>query len=94
MVPYEIPIPNPLGPLWKAKVLDREVPREEPHVTIICKTRRWRYAIRTQDFLDSDPPSREVPAEVLAAIDADRANVIAAWNTRHPHNPIGNSNDH
>lgn len=86
-MPYDVPIPEPLQALWKAKVLDKEVPREEPHVTIICKKQR-RYAIRTWEFLDVDPPPREVPVEVLNAIQGDEANVVAAWNDRHPHNPL------
>lgn len=81
-------MPRPLQPLWKVKVFDREVPREEPHVTIIRKRQKWRYAIRTPEFLDDEPPPREVPAGVLDAIRADHPNVVAAWNRLHPHNRI------
>ena len=87
-MPYDVPLPHGIRALWKAKILDREVPREEPHVTIICKTRRWRYAIRMPAFLDDDPSPRDVPDAVLAAIAADHESIVAAWNVRHPHNPV------
>ena len=88
-MPYDVPLPEPLQvQLWKVKVLDREIPREEPHVTIIRKKQRWRYAIRTAEFLDDVPSPRDVPVEVLDAIRADHANLVAAWNRLHQHNPI------
>ena len=87
-MPYDVPVPEQLRRLWKVKVWDAEVPREEPHVTIIRKTRKWRVSVRTLEFLDAEPPPREVPAEVLDAIRADLPNVTSAWNERHPHNPV------
>ena len=87
-MPHEVPLPDALKPVWRVKVLDREVPREEPHVTIFRKTQKWRFAIRVPEFLDETPPPRDVPSLVLEAIRADLANVVAYWNRVHPHNPV------
>lgn len=86
-MPYDVPAAL-LPQLWKVKVLDREVPREEPHVTIIFKKWMWRYGIRTSEFLDEVPSPRDVPTAVLDAIANDHTNIVAAWNLRYPNNPV------
>ena len=89
-MPYDLPLSDGLKQAgWKVKVLDKEPPREEPHVTIFRKQRKWRYGIRRGEFLDRVPSPRDVPDEVLNAIRADHANVAAYWDRVHPHNPIG-----
>lgn len=87
-VPHDVPLPPQLRRLWKVKVLDREVPREAPHVTVFRKARKWRVAIRDSSFLDTDPPPRDVPREILEAIQADRPAIVAYWNRVHPSNPV------
>lgn len=87
-VPHDVPIPDHLRKLWKVKVLDREVPREAPHVTIFRKAQKWRVGIRELEFLDDDPPPREVPHALLEAIQQDRAAIVEYWNRGHPSNPV------
>jgi hypothetical protein len=87
-VPHDVPLPDQIRQLWKVKVLDREDPRETPHVTIFRRTRKWRVGIRDSEFLDDDPPPRDVPREILAAIQADLAAITAYWNRVHPSNPV------
>lgn len=87
-MPHDVPLPDPLRQVWKVKVLDREVPREEPHVTVFRKTQKWRIAIRDGSFLDTAPPPRDVPREILGAIQADLPAIVAYWNRVHPSNPV------
>jgi hypothetical protein len=87
-VPHDVPLPGQLRKTWRVKVLDREVPREAPHVTVFRKTQKWRVAIRDLSFLDTDPPPRSVPHEVLEAIRADLPAIVAYWNRVHPSNPV------
>lgn len=60
-MPYELDIPRSLREQgWRVKIRDRER-LESPHATVIRGTRVWRYGLRTGDFLDPEPPPRELP---------------------------------
>ena len=45
---------------WKVKIRDRER-LEPPHVTVVHKTRTWRFGLRSEGFLDEEPDPKEVP---------------------------------
>ncbi len=72
---------------WKAKIHDCER-LEPPHVTIMFKTRAWRFDLRTESFLDKVPHHREVPEDVLAAIRANLAILRQSWDQMFPDNPV------
>lgn len=73
---------------WKVKIRNLER-GEAPHVTIIFKTRAWRYGLRDLRFLDTSPNPRDVSGEVTDQV-RDRIEVLRReWDVRYPENPIG-----
>jgi hypothetical protein len=88
-MPYSLPLPELLAHQgWKVKIRDRER-NEPPHVTILDRTRAWRYGLRKLEFLDREPPPREVPDEVIAAIHAGLEECRRVWDQMYPENPGG-----
>jgi hypothetical protein len=88
-MPYSLPLPELLAHQgWKVKIRDRER-NEPPHVTILHRTRAWRYGLRRLEFLDREPPPREVPDEVIAAIHAGLEECRRVWDQMYPENPGG-----
>jgi hypothetical protein len=73
---------------WKVKIRDRER-NEPPHVTILFRTRAWRYGLRERGFLDREPPPREVPAEVITAVESQLDHIEAVWDQMYPENRVG-----
>jgi hypothetical protein len=72
---------------WRLKIRDRERV-EPPYVTLLCKTRSWRFGLRERAFLDADPPERDVPGEMVRNLE-DRIDEFAAvWDSLHPENPV------
>lgn len=87
-MPHDFELPRWLADQgWRVKVFDREIV-EPPHVTVILKTRRWRYGLRTGKFLDREPPAREVPKELVAWLRARIVELAEAWDRMYPHNPV------
>jgi hypothetical protein len=86
-MPYELLLPNALRP-WKVKIFDNELLFEEPHVTIIFKSTRWRFSLRSRNFLDKSPEPSQVPSRVVAQIEANLETLCDEWNARFPTNPI------
>ena len=80
-MPYSLPLPG-VPPNWKVKILDNEL-LEEPHATIVCKTRKWRYSLRQKCFMDNNPPGREVDGRVLEIIKIQMAKLHIEWNKIH-----------
>lgn len=72
---------------WKVKIRDKERV-EPPHVTILHKTRAWRFGLRESAFLDRDPPPKEVPDSVLDAVRVNTSRLIEEWNAMYPDNPV------
>lgn len=75
---------------WKVKIHDNEW-NEEPHVTIRRRLDAWRFSLRTGLFLDSRPPSREVPAELIQQIREHLQELQDAWDLLYPENPISSA---
>lgn len=87
-MPFDLPLPATLAEQgWKAKIRDRER-LETPHVTVMFKTRSWRVSLRDLCFLDCAPPPRNVPGEIVTAIEASLDELRAAWDARYPSNPV------
>jgi hypothetical protein len=75
---------------WKVKIRDRERV-EPPHVTIMHKSRWWRYGLRSQQFLDREPDPKDVPDEVSELIRANLPLLRDTWDQMYPENPIASS---
>ena len=87
-MPFELKLPDAVAlGVWKVKIRDRER-NEPPHVSIISGTRVWRWGLREQAWLDKEPPGREVPEDVVAFMKAKLAELISAWDSKHPENPV------
>jgi len=71
---------------WKVKIRDSER-LESPHVTVICRRKSWRICLRTSAEMEGSDLS-EVAPEVLSVIADRRDELIAAWNTLYPDNPV------
>lgn len=74
-------------PRLEVKIRDRER-LEPPHVTILHRTRAWRFDVRSEKLLDMEPDPNEVPGEVLDAVCANLAPLRAEWDRMFPENPV------
>jgi len=87
-VAFSLPLPEPLPSRgWKAKIRNLER-NEPPHVTILHKTRAWRFDLRTQTFLDKDPDPKDVPDELVAEVKLQLELLRREWDAMYPENPI------
>lgn len=89
-MPFKLTLPVRLSSeQWKVKIFEKETV-EPPHVTIIKGPQKWRINLRTREFMDRRPPSREVPRElvdhIMAKENSDK--LVAEWNRKYPHNPV------
>ena len=90
---FELELPPALAARrWKVKIRDREGP-EEPHVSIINRTRTWRFGLRSRGFLDSSPPPNEVPKALLDHIQANAELLRGEWDRMYPANPVAGTED-
>lgn len=74
---------------WKVKIRDNER-TEDPHVSILFKTKTWRLNLRNQAIMDTSPPEREIPKELLEEIKDPKKlkEIIEAWNKMYPENKV------
>ena len=87
-MPFTLNVPEPWASRgWKAKIRDRER-LEPPHVTILYKTRAWRFDLRSEKFLDREPDPAEVPGEMAAAVRANLTLLRQEWDKLFPENPV------
>ncbi len=87
-MPFTLNLPEPWPSRgWKAKIRDRER-LEPPHVTILQKTRAWRFDLRSGKFLDKEPDPKEVPKEVVDEIRSNLTLLRRQWDGMFPENPI------
>lgn len=85
---FSLPLPPPWDSQgWKVKIRDRER-LEPPHVTVLHRTRAWRWNLRTGGFLDADPPPGDVPTEIIAVVSANLTRLRAEWDAMYPSNPV------
>lgn len=86
---YALKLPDRLSQQgWKVKIRNLER-GEAPHVTIILKTRAWRYGLRDLRFLDTSPSPKDVSDEVTAEVGVQIEVLRREWDVRYPENPIG-----
>jgi hypothetical protein len=87
-VPFALTLPEPAASRgWKAKIRDRER-LEPPHVTILHKTRAWRFDLRSGTFLDREPDPKAVPEEIVAAVRSNLDLLRQEWDRMFPENPV------
>jgi hypothetical protein len=85
---FRLNLPEPWASRgWKVKIRDRER-LEPPHVTILQRTRAWRFDLRSEKFLDKKPDPKEVPEEVMDAIRSNLALLRREWDRMFPGNRI------
>lgn len=82
---YSLPgVPDP----WKIKIYSRER-LETPHVSIVCRTKRWRYSLRNPGFMDPKPSPDDVPGVVVECIRTQLDLLCEQWDALHGHlNPV------
>jgi hypothetical protein len=77
---------------WKVKIRDKERV-EDPHFTIIWKTRVWRVCLRDGRFMDGGS-WKDVPEGLREIVRDNWERLCAAWDEMYPNNPIrGNEGD-
>lgn len=80
----------------KVKIFDRERGCEEPHLTVVWKTNKWRISLRSQEFMDAARSWRDLPKELKDEItlEANWSRLRLEWDRMFPDNPIiENEND-
>ena len=77
---------------WKLKIRDRER-LEPPHVTLLLRTRAWRWNLRAGGFMDTIPDPRDVPQELVNLIVESLAVLRAQWDAMYPENPVSPPED-
>jgi hypothetical protein len=90
-MPFDVPLPRKL----KAEVKIREKERvEPPHVTIMHKVDEWRLGLRDEQLLV--PPGgrfKDIDPVVIQVIEEHWKALIAAWDAKHPQNPVFGAED-
>lgn len=87
-MPFALTLPEPAASRgWKAKIRDRER-LEPPHVTILHKTRAWRFDLRSGTFLDREPDPKAVPKEIVGAVRSNFDLLRQEWDRMFPENPV------
>lgn len=88
-MPFEVKLPKKKkDEKWIVKIREKERV-EPPHVTVIRKTKTWRWNLRDQKFMDKEPSPREVSKEVVKVLKKRRARLVKEWDKMYPHNPVG-----
>ncbi len=77
---------------WKVKIFDKER-LEEPHVTIMFKTTKWRLALRSLDFLNDSPNPSSIPEDLLGEIEDNHDWLNSKWDAKYPENPVRSGAD-
>jgi hypothetical protein len=87
-VPFTLNLPEPWATRgWKVKIRDRER-LEPPHVTILRRTRAWRFDLRSERFLDKEPDPNEVPKEVVSEVRSNLTLLRHEWDRMFPENRV------
>lgn len=87
-MPYVVALPEKYAKQgWVAKIRDRER-LEPPHVTVMHKTRKWRWDLRELRFMDLEPNPRLVPREIVGVLRNKHAELVSAWGEKYPENPV------
>ncbi|HEY5436201.1 MAG TPA: hypothetical protein VIK13_13285 [Candidatus Limnocylindrales bacterium] len=88
-MPLQLPLPERLSNEgWKVKIRDRERV-EPPHATVIRGNRCWRWDLRSRQFMDAQPDTREIPSQLLTVLTTHHADLVRHWDAAYPENPVG-----
>ena len=92
-MPYNLPLPEGLQARgWKVKIREKER-AEPPHVSVLLKRETWRWGLRERRFLDTKPPGRWVPLELIEVLQANIETLITEWDRMYPHNPVNSESE-
>jgi hypothetical protein len=80
--------PGTLECPWLASEDQDKERLEPPHVTVLFKTRKWRFGLRELDFFDAVPDPRDVPKEIVKQLEANVESYTAGWDRLYPNNPV------
>ena len=72
---------------WRLKIRDKERV-EPPHVTLMFRTRSWRFGLRSAAFLDREPDPAEVPRGFVTCLTANLDRYIQGWDSMYPEHPV------
>ena len=87
-MPFTLNLPEPWATRgWKVKIRDRER-LEPPHVTILRRTRAWRFDLRSERFLDKEPDPNEVPKGVVDEVRLNLTLLRREWDRMFPENRV------
>ncbi len=87
-MPFTLNLPEPWASRgWKVKIRDRER-IEPPHVTILHRTRAWRFDLRFEKFLDKEPAPKEVPKRVVNEVRSNLTLLRQEWDRMFPENRV------
>lgn len=87
-MPFVLPLPEPWKSRgWKAKIAEKER-LEPPHVTLYCRSWRWRVGLRDGRVMDPEPDPAEVPRDLLTVVRESLPLLVAAWDAKYPNNPV------
>jgi hypothetical protein len=87
-VPFTLNLPEPWASRgWKVKIRDRER-LEPPHVTILHTTRAWRFDLRLEKFLDTEPAPKQVPKQVVNEVRSNLTLLRQGWDRMFPENRV------
>ena len=86
-MPYNLPLPGKLANSWRVKIYDNER-LEPPHVTVVKGRKSWRINLRTKEFMDDEPPPKEIHKEVARAVQDHWRLLQREWNRIHPNNAV------
>lgn len=87
-MPYEYKPGEPFESQgWKVKIRERER-LEPPHASIIKGTKTWRWNLRTKEFMDDDPPERDVPRGLIDKLGEGHSELVEQWNAKYPRNKV------
>jgi len=87
-MPYRLKLDDYWGSQgWQVKIRDKEC-NEDPHVSFLRRTRTWRWNLRTQTFMDADPPPTDVPEDLVDAVRKQHALLWKEWDRIYPLNPV------
>jgi hypothetical protein len=92
-MPFDLKLPLDLKQAgWKVKIHEGER-LEEPHVTIIRKTEKWRLSLRTGQFLDRGHKWSQISNGIRDVIQKEWARLGTEWDAKYPVNPIQSHDD-
>jgi Domain of unknown function (DUF4160) len=86
-MPSDLPLPRKLASSWRVKIYDNER-LEPPHVTVVKGRKSWRINLRTKEFMDDEPPPKDIHKAVTQVVKGNWRRLQREWNRIHPNNAV------